>query len=142
MRIVDLNLKFSMELELIRSYHPNGTNGTIYYKGKLQCNCIELPWLNNQHQVSCIPEGRYELEKIYNEKFKWHFIVKNVPGREAILVHPANSALKELKGCIAPVSKITGEGLGIHSKDALMKLFMITDSVPEKETIFLNIKSN
>ena len=46
----------------------------------------------------------------------------DVPGREGIDIHPANDALKELKGCIAPVSKTTGEGKGVYSRRAFYKL--------------------
>ena len=50
-----------MELELLRTYDPEGTNGELGSGGKRICFTIELPWLHNQHNISCIPEGRYEL---------------------------------------------------------------------------------
>ena len=46
----------------------------------------------------------------------------NVKNRKYILLHPANNALKELNGCIAPVSQITGEGRGNESRKAFEKL--------------------
>jgi len=33
-----------MELELIRTYFPSGTNGKILYRGRLLMYSIELPW--------------------------------------------------------------------------------------------------
>ncbi len=33
---------------------------------------IELPWIENKKQVSCIPEGVYELKPRFSEKFKHH----------------------------------------------------------------------
>lgn len=131
-----------MELELIRTYHDNGTNGELTHAGAHVSYSIELPWKNNQHEISCIPEGRYELMKRYNVKFGGHFQVLNVPGRDEILIHPANNALKELKGCIAPVSILTGNGLGDSSRIALQKL--VTLAYPEinkGSKIFLTIKS-
>ena len=93
-----------MELELIRTYFPNGTNGELYHAGSRLCFTIELPWKDNHAGVSCIPEGRYALVKRYSQKFHWHLQLNAVPGRDAILIHPANNALLELRGCIAPVS--------------------------------------
>ena len=101
-----------MELELLRIYHPKGSNGNLSANGVGLCHTIELPWKENKNQVSCIPEGRYELVKRYSAKFKWHLLVKDVPDRVLILIHPANDALKELKGCIAPVFILTEEGKG------------------------------
>jgi hypothetical protein len=131
-----------MELELIRTYFPNGTNGTLYHNGKRICFTIELPWLNNEHQISCIPEGRYELTKRFSEHFGEHFQLMNVPRRSLILMHPANDALKELKGCIAPVSNLTAEGKGKESKKALQKLRQLVFPILEKkEKVFLTIKA-
>jgi len=52
-----------MELELIRTYFPSGTNGKILYQNRLMMYSIELPWKDNHTRVSCIPEGCYELVK-------------------------------------------------------------------------------
>src|SRR5580693_8968818 len=111
-----------MELKLIRTYFPQGTNGELLLNGDRICSTIELPWKNNQPRVSCIPEGRYELKKRYTPRFGSHFILVNVPGRILILVHAANDALKEIKGCIASVSVLTGEGKGIRARLALARL--------------------
>ena len=101
-----------MELKLERIYYPGGTNGNLYLNGAGLCHSIELPWKGNEPRRSCIPEGKYELSKRYSAKFGWHLLVKNVKDRSLVLIHPANNALKELKGCIAPVSFLTGAGRG------------------------------
>lgn len=132
-----------MELELIRTYFPNGTNGELFYNDKRICFTIELPWLNNKSQISCIPEGRYELQKRYSEKYKHHIEVKPVAKRSYILIHPANDAKKELKGCIAPVSILTAEGKGLRSRIARDKLHAIVYPELEKENkVFITVKSN
>lgn len=46
----------------------------------------------------------------------------NVKNRDLILFHPANDALRELNGCIAPVTELTGEGRGIRSRIAFERL--------------------
>ena len=131
-----------MELELIRKYFPNGTNGEISLNGKRVCFSIELPWLANKSQVSCIPEGKYELTIRYSEHFKWHIRVMNVKNRDLILIHPANDAKKELKGCIAPVSILKSAGKGLVSKIAFEKLKSIVfPALDQNEQVFLTIKS-
>src|SRR6185312_722180 len=111
-----------MELELLREYFSEGTNGTLACNGIRICATIELPWKNNSARISCIPEGRYLLEKRYSPKFRHHYLVNDVPDRQYILIHPANNALTELKGCIAPVSIIRGIGQGALSLQAMQHL--------------------
>lgn len=132
-----------MELLITRSYAPGGTNGILFHNGLRLVYTIELPWKDNHAGVSCIPEGRYELKKRYSLKFGWHLWVMNTPGRELILIHPANDAMKELKGCIAPVSILTGPGRGTQSRAALKQLTgLVFAAFARKETIFLTIKSD
>ena len=131
-----------MELQLTRTYFPEGTNGKLECNGKLICNTIELPWKNNEMKVSCIPEGKYFIRKRYSRKFHWHLEVIDVKNRNLILVHPANNALKELNGCIAPVTKISGPGLGLQSRLAFFKLKnLIYRALDSTETVLLIIKS-
>lgn len=68
--------------------------------------------------------------------------MEGVEERDVILIHPANDALKELKGCIAPVSILTGEGKGSQSRIALEKISIpVSKSLAKNETVFLTIKS-
>ena len=131
-----------MELELIRTYYPGGTNGKIFYLGCCIAYSIELPWKDNLAQVSCIPEGKYQLVKRYNLHFRNHFQVMLVKDRSLILLHPANDAKRELKGCIAPVSFLNGEGKGSLSREAMAGLITLTDqAIRMSEQVFLIIKS-
>jgi hypothetical protein len=129
-----------MELVLIRTYHTDGTNGTLTINNSFQCYTIELPWVNNLPRRSCIPEGRYELKKRYSPKFKDHLLVQGVPGRSLVLLHPANDALTELKGCIAPVSSLDGAGKGSQSRKAFKKLLQLVYKALELETVYLTIQ--
>ncbi|MFD1316185.1 DUF5675 family protein [Namhaeicola litoreus] len=104
-----------MFLELFRVYDEKGVNGTLFLNGKMLCHTIELPWKQNQVGISCIPEGTYDLSIRYTKKFGFHLRILNVFGRTNILIHPANNALKELKGCIAPVSILKAPGEGLFS---------------------------
>ena len=130
-----------MELELIRTYFTTGTNGQILSQAAHLVYTIELPWKENHTGVSCIPEGRYRLIARYNPRFQWHLLVKDVPARKDILIHPANGALKELKGCIAPVSTMAGPGIGWQSKAAVGQLHdLVFPALGRDEQVFLNIK--
>ena len=132
-----------MELELIRTYYFSGTNGKLFHRGGLLMYTIELPWKDNLTKVSCIPEGRYEMMKRYNTRFKQHLQVYNVPQRSFILIHPANDARGELKGCIAPVTLISGVGKGIRSRDAHEILVnLVYDAFEQQDRVFLTIKSD
>lgn len=130
-----------MELELLREYFPKGTNGELWHDGKLICKTIELPWKENAKRISCIPEGRYSLIIKWHKKHGWVILLHEVPERKGILMHPANKALIELKGCIAPVLNITGAGTGTKSKAALkLVLDLLQEALPEEEN-FITIKT-
>jgi len=110
------------DLTLLRKYHPTGTNGLLSLDGQPICETIELPWMENAHGVSCIPEGRYMLANRWTSRWGWHFQILRVPQRDGILIHPANDAAAELRGCIAPVLRTTGPGKGRSSRLALEAL--------------------
>ena len=132
-----------MVIYLTRTYFPDGTNGKLECEGKFICNTIELPWKNNEKRVSCIPEGKYFIRKRYSQKFKWHLEVVDVENRSYVLFHPANNALKELNGCIAPVTKLSGPGLGLMSRKAFEKLkTLVYKALDDKESVQLLITSN
>ena len=130
-----------MVIQLQRTYFPNGTNGKLECEGKFICYTIELPWKENEKRVSCIPEGKYFIKKRYSNKFKWHLEVTNVMNRSLILFHPANNALIELNGCIAPVTKLSGPGLGLMSRKAYAKLKdLVYKALDSNESVELIVK--
>lgn len=110
---------------LKRIYHTQATHGELWVNNQSLVLTIELPWKENQKQISCIPEGTYNMRRRFSSKFLWHWVIENVPNRNCILIHPANDALKELKGCIAPVTSFTSIGKGSESKKAMSKLLEV-----------------
>ena len=131
-----------MDLYLHRTHYRSGTNGALYHKQQFLCFSIELPWAINQPNISCIPDGTYELVPFYSLNFGHHLRVRNVPNRTGILIRPANDALSELRGCIAPVSQLTGIGKGLGSQKALDLILMRLEAFLEPgETVFLTICS-
>jgi len=64
-----------------------------------ECKTLELPWLDNSKQISCIPAGTYQVRKHNSPTFGKVFHVTGVPGRSEILIHKGNFN-KDTKGCI------------------------------------------
>ena len=129
-----------MVIELQRLYRDGWTDGLIFIKGILLCRSIELRWANNERNVSCVPEGVYPVAIIQHPKFGECLQVNGVKGRSGILVHVANDAQKELRGCIAPVFYLSGNGKGQHSRLALNYVIENLRISGEKEH-FIEIKS-
>lgn len=131
-----------MILLLSRTYFPKGTNGKLECNGKFICNTIELPWKDNNPKVSCIPEGEYFITKRYSKKFGWHLEVMQVSNRSLILFHPANYALRQLQGCIAPVTKLSGAGIGHMSAEAFTRLKnLVYPILNQNQNVLLIIQS-
>ncbi|MCW8313480.1 DUF5675 family protein [Sphingobacterium sp. InxBP1] len=128
-------------LLLQRKYGARGTNGSLTYLGEHICHTIELPDRNNIPRISCIPTGQYKLEKRRYPRHGEQIGIPHVLGREAILIHAANDALRELQGCIAPVTTLTGEGRGDHSGKALARLKALVYSLWDMgDEVYLNIR--
>jgi hypothetical protein len=131
-----------MVLVLSRTYFPCGTNGVLRCADQIICHTIELPWHHNERRISCIAEGSYAIRKRYSTKFKWHLEIQGVIDRKCILIHPANNALLELKGCIAPVTELTGAGVGLRSRNAYYKLLAAVYKVLDRdEAVTLVVQS-
>jgi hypothetical protein len=71
------------------------------------CKTLELPWNNNQSNVSCIPAGSYPCKYTRSNRMSaekgrdvFTYEVLNVPERAGIRIHAANY-FSQLLGCIA-----------------------------------------
>jgi hypothetical protein len=68
--------------------------------------------------------------------------VVGVKNRTFILFHPANNALLELNGCIAPVTTLSGPGRGLLSQQAFGTLKkLVYQQLDAKETVVLIVQS-
>lgn len=76
-----------------------GTFGVLVYKQKPLCVTCEDPWNNNKQDISCIPYGEYDVGPHSGTQYQNVWVVKNVPGRSAILIHWGNT-IKDTQGCI------------------------------------------
>lgn len=90
-----------MRIELIRSYYDDHTISQFELDG-VQLYILERPWLDNLPNVSCIPEGMYEVSRVGKErwrKYKDVWEVENVPERSSILIHRGNY-VRNSRGCL------------------------------------------
>ena len=119
-----------MKAVLSREYNNLQTLGRmVLFEGSkviLQLYTLELPDLGNQKNISCIPEGEYEVHRIYSPKFGKCFHLQDVPGRSEILIHKGNYN-KDTHGCILvgmDRADINGDGVTdvIESSLAMDKL--------------------
>ena len=94
-------------------------------EGDYECHGISRPWKSNKRNVSCIPEGVYNLELVDSPRFgKGSIAIVNVPDRSYILIHAANLA-RELRGCEAPGTRwgsLEGVPAVLNSRAALSRL--------------------
>tara|TARA_R100001463_G_scaffold25260_2_gene59973 strand:+ start:559 stop:969 length:411 start_codon:yes stop_codon:yes gene_type:complete len=94
----------NINLLIIRdTFTDKSTIGTLYINGEKFCDTLENPWLDNQRNISCIPEGQYKVRlRLARESATrdyLHLLVQDVPNRDWILFHRGNSA-KDTSGCI------------------------------------------
>lgn len=88
------------QLRLVRvSEHLNATLGVLCVDGQPTFSTLEDAWNDNERMISCIPCGKYQVVRYNSPKFGECFQVKDVPGRDAILIHAGNTH-KDTHGCI------------------------------------------
>lgn len=100
-----------------------------------RCFTLELPYKNNESNVSCIPPGTYPCYKIESPKFGECIAVEGVNGRSLIRIHVGNHT-RDIEGCILPgktIADIDGNGIpDVTSSGATMEALMsfLPDSFP------------
>ena len=93
-----------INLLLIRdTFTEESTIGELFINGERICDTLENPYLDNQRNISCIPEGEYpvriRLPRESATRDYMHLLVKDVKDRDYILFHIGNTA-KDTSGCI------------------------------------------
>ena len=93
-----------INLLLIRDmFTENSTIGELFINGERFCDTLENPYLDNQRNISCIPEGEYpvrlRLARESATREYLHLLVQDVPNRDYILFHRGNFP-KDTSGCI------------------------------------------
>ena len=93
-----------INLLLIRNtFSKKSTIGELFLNGERICDTLENPWVDNQRNISCIPEGVYpvrlRLPRESATRDYLHLLVQEVPNRDFILVHRGNFP-SQTQGCI------------------------------------------
>ena len=93
-----------INLLIIRdTFTEKSTIGELFINGERFCDTLENPWLDNQRNISCIPEGEYpvrlRLARESATREYLHLLVQDVPNRDYILFHRGNFP-KDTSGCI------------------------------------------
>jgi hypothetical protein len=97
-----------MKLTLVRvgSSHK-GTFGVLRFLSVPFALTLELPWLNNEMEISCIPAGLYTCQFVRSPKFGPTYEIMNVPGRSHVLFHKGNT-VEDTHGCILVAEEFGG----------------------------------
>lgn len=75
-----------------------GTPGQIIAPA-FSCLTLELPYRDNKHEESCIPEGVFDVEWTLSPRLKiYTYEILNVTGRPGIRMHGGNYAGDKSKG--------------------------------------------
>ena len=93
-----------INLLLIRdTFSKESTIGELFLNGERICDTLENPYLDNQRNISCIPEGEYPVRLRYpresGTRDYLHLLIQDVPNREWVLVHIGNFP-SQTKGCV------------------------------------------
>ena len=94
----------TINLLIIRdTFTEESTIGELFLNGERMCDTLENPYINNERNISCIPEGEYKVRlRLARESASrdyLHLLIQDVPNRDYILFHRGNSA-KDTSGCI------------------------------------------
>lgn len=121
--------------------NPTNTLGSIYREnGDIVCKTMELPWLGNKNNISCIPEGihRVVFEADSPLHHYPHYRLPDVAGRRGILIHKI-TYVKDLRGCIGVGSRfadLNNDGILDISASGI-KLEWMVNNLPKE--FLLNI---
>jgi hypothetical protein len=130
-----------MKVIISRTYGKMETISSFYImEGEqlpFKCKAIELPDNGNQHKVSCIPEGIYDVVKWFSPSKGKCFHILNVPDRDNILIHSGNYATGkqvDTLGCILPgktLIDINGDG-NLDVTDSRTTMDQLLTILPDK----------
>ena len=134
-----------MKITLDRGYLPDGTFGTWYLERSAtiwECKTVERPWLDNQRNISCIPEGTYRIFRSEYHRGGYEcFEVDGVYGRSLIKIHVANWP-KDVEGCIGlgreivPLNVSGNPVLAVSSsRDTFNEWMQLMDGIDEAELL-------
>ena len=81
------------------SENEDQTFGVLLIGSTPVCVTLELPWRNNERNISRIPRGEYICRAVKSPKFGETFEICDVPNRGHILFHRGNYNT-DTQGCV------------------------------------------
>lgn len=112
----------------------DGVFGVLSIDGKPTCVTLEREWLGNQRNISCVPAGSYKCVKHHGAKYKDVWAMKDVPNRDAILLHQGNTK-KDTRGCILVGQYYAKFANNRGVANSVKTLNMLRQKLPEKFTL-------
>ena len=132
-------------IDLIRvASLDSGTFGVLKVNGVPFAVTAELPWRNNEKNVSCIPVGIYTCRRVNTPKHGGTFEVQAVPNRSAILFHVGNIPVKDSEGCILvgeQFEQLQGKDAVLASRKGFREFIEKTPNVDEFMLSIIEIKT-
>lgn len=129
-------------IEISRAYYSDCTLGRLITVG-FKCHTLELPWLGNEPNKSCIPEGEYNYRVALSPRLQRNVIwIDGVPERSAIQIHTGNYT-SQILGCV-----LVGDGVQDINKDGTPDVInsgktfdLLLKSIPERGRIIFRTAS-
>ncbi len=145
-----------IKIHIDRHYESKQTKGDFLMvtdTAKYQCKSLELAWLNNQSNISCIPEGIYKVVVRYSKKYGRHLHITDVDGRGYILIHWGNYAASfnpksnrpDIRGCVLvgqSYADFDGDGHDEISASKSQTFKKIMKLIKDEDSIELEICGN
>lgn len=124
---------------LLRGESTNQGTFGLLIASSLKLFTLELPWKNDESNVSCIPKGTYICRYTLSPRLrKFTYEVFGDRKRTGIRIHSANFA-NQLLGCLAlgeKIGKMDGRKALLISRPAITKL----EQAMERKTFQLEVK--
>ena len=116
---------------LSRIHQHDCTIGILNYGLSARACTLELPWKENQQNISCIPAGYYVAQYRKSPSNGDVIELKDVPSRSFIQIHSGNYT-SQIAGCILvgdSIVDLNGDGVldVANSKNTLKRLLLWAD---------------
>lgn len=77
----------------------DGIYGVLKLEWRCFCVTLELPWYDNQENISAIPDGEYICYRFQSPSRGEVWELQNLPNRKHVQIHAGNT-VKDTLGCI------------------------------------------
>ena len=138
MKVIVTNVEaLKMKIHINRWYNSDCVLGRLSYS-HFKCFTLELPFNNNEPNISCIPNGTYRAFKRVSPKNGLVLELRDVPGRTFIQIHAGNYT-RQIQGCI-----LVGDGIKYLDNDNVpditnskLTLNQLLDVVPDEVDVVI-----